>query len=532
MQLSVLACFLIALWYWFVNMDLGSLGRALGNCAFNGVLFGIIFGDVVKGTIIGATINIMYISVAAVGANMPADDSMAACIAIPVALATGLSPEEAVLLATPFGILGTFMDNIRRMINGYWNRKMNKDIDKLNFKGFLVNGLIGPLAVQFLVRVPITFAIVLGVARGTASILEIIPAWVMTGLSTLGGVLPGFGLVLCCTFIGKKDLLPFFVLGFFIFKAFGITNTVVAGILGFVIAYVFVKLSYRDDDEQMDFSMFKSTEWTGKMSKSESSRTGLRVILLHRFANSMEALYGTGVCWSLTPILRKIYGDNEEGLKEALHRHNLPYISEMCGGNCIIGAALAMEEEIAAGNAEVTGDDVVTLKSSLMGPFAGFGDSLLYSTFAPLFRTIFIPLAQAGSVFAGVFMEWAIRIICTIIGVWSFNLGYSTGKKSLLTILKGKTFKKLMLGAAVMGMFMLGVMGASYCKLNIAYEVYSETLGGAISLQSKLDSILPGMLPFILMLSVYRYFEKGGQYIKLILVCLVVALAGAFVGIF
>ena len=126
----------------------------------------------------------------------------------------------------------------------------------------------------------------------------------------------------------------------------------------------------------------------------------------------------------------------------------------------------------------------------------------------------------------------AILAVCTIIGVWSFNLGYSTGKKSLLTILKGKTFKKLMLGAAVMGMFMLGVMGASYCKLNIAYEVYSETLGGAISLQSKLDSILPGMLPFILMLSVYRYFEKGGQYIKLILVCLVVALAGAFVGIF
>ena len=57
MQLSVLACFLIALWYWFVNMDLGSLGRALGNCAFNGVLFGIIFGDVVKGTIPSLTVD-------------------------------------------------------------------------------------------------------------------------------------------------------------------------------------------------------------------------------------------------------------------------------------------------------------------------------------------------------------------------------------------------------------------------------------------------------------------------------------------
>ena len=83
-----------------------------------------------------------------------------------------------------------------------------------------------------------------------------------------------------------------------------------------------------------------------------------------------------------------------------------------------------------------------------------------------------------------------------------------------------------------MGMFMLGVMGASYCKLNIAYQVYSETLGGAISIQSKLDSILPGMLPLLMMLGVYKYFEKGGQYIKLILVCLVAALVGAYLGIF
>ncbi len=532
MQLSVFQCFLIAVWYWFVNMDLGSLGRALGNCAFNGVLFGILFGDITRGTIIGATINIMYISVAAVGANMPADDSMAACIAIPVALATGLEPEEAVLLATPFGILGTFMDNIRRMINGYWNRKMNKDIDKLNFKAWIVNGFIGPWAVQFLVRVPITFAIVLAVARGTESILEVIPTWVMTALSTLGGVLPGFGLVLCCTFIGKKDLLPFFVLGFYFYKSLGVTNSIVAGIFGFIIAYVFIKLAYRDDEEGLDFSMFKKTEWTGRMTKSESTKTALRVILLHRFANSLESLYGTGVCWALTPMLRKIYGDDEEGLKAALHRHNLPYISEMCGGNCIIGAALAMEEEIASGSTDVTGEDVVTLKSSLMGPFAGFGDSLLYSTFAPLFRTIFIPLAQAGSAFAGVFMEWAIRIICTVLGVWSFNLGYTTGKRSLVTILKGKTFKKIMLGAAVMGMFMLGVMGASYCKLNIAYEVYSETLGGAISIQSKLDSILPGLLPIVMMLGVYKYFEKGGQYFKLIVICLIIALVGAYFGIF
>ena len=31
MELSVLSCFLIAVWYWVINCDLGNLGRALMN---------------------------------------------------------------------------------------------------------------------------------------------------------------------------------------------------------------------------------------------------------------------------------------------------------------------------------------------------------------------------------------------------------------------------------------------------------------------------------------------------------------------
>lgn len=51
MELSVLSCFLIAVWYWVINCDLGNLGRALMNPCLNGVLFGLVFGDVVTGTI-------------------------------------------------------------------------------------------------------------------------------------------------------------------------------------------------------------------------------------------------------------------------------------------------------------------------------------------------------------------------------------------------------------------------------------------------------------------------------------------------
>lgn len=534
MELTLLQCFLIAVWYWFINMDLGNLGRALMNPCLNGVFFGFIFGDVVTGTIIGATINIMYISVAAVGANMPADDSLAAVVAIPVALTAGLDAQTAVLLATPFGILGTFMDNARRMVNGYWNRKAHRDAANLNFKGIRLDGFLGPWLVQFVIRVPIVFAIMVSVSKGTTAALDVMPQWVLTGLSTVGGILPGFGLVLCATFIGKKYLLPFFVLGFFVMKISGI-STLVAAIFGLIMAIAYVQLAYRSEDGEglgFDMSIFRQKGgFDGAITKKDSHKTAWRVILFHRFSNSLEAMYGTGVGFAMTPILRKLYAGQDEKLKEAIDRHMLPYISEMSLGNCIMGASLAMEEEIAAGSEEITGDDIVTLKSSLMGPFAGFGDSLVWSTYAPLVRTIFIPLAQGGSVIAALLMEPFIRLTACLASIWSFDLGYKTGKRSLIALLKGGMMKKVMVGAGVMGMFMLGAMGASYCNLNLALEVYSETLGGAISIQNSLDGILPGLLPFLMMMGVYGYFEKGGKYLKLILIVLVLSLVAAFFGI-
>ena len=529
MQLSVFQCFLCALWYWFINMDLGSLGRWLGNATFNGVLFGFLFGKPVQGTIIGATINIMYISTVAVGANLPADDSLAAVVAIPIALASNMDPQQAVLLATPFGVLGTFVDNVRRMLNGYWNRKAHKDVAAGKYNLLPIDGFWGPFAVQFVVRVPIAFVIMLSAARGTEAALSYFPAWVLNAFSVIGGILPGFGIVLCATFVGKNYLLPFFILGFFLARIWNM-STLVAGIFGACFAIIYVKLAFpaQEGEAGFDTSVFKTKlDENAKFTDKELNVVGARIMLLHRFDNCLESLYGTGVGWAMYPALKKVYADDEEGLKDAVDRHLLPYITEMALGGCIMGAALAMEEQIAAGETEITGDDIVNMKSSLMGPFAGFGDSLLYSTIAPLIRTVLIPFALEGSVIVGLLMEFSIRVACVLISMWSFKVGYKAGKRSILAMLRGGIVNKLMTGAGVMGMFVLGAMGSSYCKLSLKLTTHSEIVGD-ISVQQRIDGILPGLLPFLMMMGVYRYFQKGGQYLKLIVIVLVACLVLSF----
>ena len=532
MQLTLGICFLVAVYYWLCNTDLGSLGRALMNPSFIGVLFGLIYGDVVTGTIIGASINVMYISVAAVGANMPADDSLAACVAVPIALSQGLDPATAVLLAVPFGILGPFLDNLRRMVNGVWNGRAIASAQKKNYGGVTFAATLGPIAVQFLLRVPIITMVIWGASTGTAAVLDIIPAWIMTGLSVVGGVLPGFGLMLCATFIGRKNLLPFLIAGFFVMKVLGFPMLVCAA-FGVVMAIIYTQLAFpkQEGDDNLELAgLFKKTEFDGVVSKQLASKTSIRILLGHRFANSLESLYGTGVGWAMTPALRTLYKDSDEELIDAIERHMLPYISEMCMGNCIMGAALAMEEQKAAGE-EIEAEDIITMKSSLMGPFAGFGDSLLYGTLAPVIRTIFLPFAIGGSVIAGVLMEPLIRIGTVVLGMFSFNMGYKMGRKSIISLLKGGWLKKLMTGAGVLGMFMLGAMGASYTKLSLALEFANEELGTLYNLQAMLDGILPGLIPFILLMFTYRHFSKGGKYWKLIIGTLIGAMLLAFFGI-
>ena len=51
---------------------------------------------------------------------MPSDPALASAIAIPIALGVGMNAEAAVALAVPFGVLGVFMDQLRRTINATW----------------------------------------------------------------------------------------------------------------------------------------------------------------------------------------------------------------------------------------------------------------------------------------------------------------------------------------------------------------------------------------------------------------------------
>ena len=85
-----------------------TLSSVLGSPIFIGFCLGLYFDQVATGLSIGASIQLVYLGVILTGGNLPTDAVLAATIALPVALKTGLDADAAVALAVPFGVLGVF----------------------------------------------------------------------------------------------------------------------------------------------------------------------------------------------------------------------------------------------------------------------------------------------------------------------------------------------------------------------------------------------------------------------------------------
>ncbi|MEG0679150.1 MAG: PTS sugar transporter subunit IIC [Carnobacterium sp.] len=216
MQSTLLLALVTGLWYWFAAGLAGyTLFTTLKSPTFIGLILGLIWGDVNTGLVTGAGIEVIYLGMVAAGGNIPSDKALAALIAIPIVLQTGITTEVAISIAVPMGIIGVFINNLRRTGNAFLVHKADKYADAGNIKGVWHCATTYSLMFGFVLRFPIVFIVNYFGAGLVDQILEIIPVWVMNGLTVMGGVLPALGFATIIFIIGKKQYIPLFIIGFF-----------------------------------------------------------------------------------------------------------------------------------------------------------------------------------------------------------------------------------------------------------------------------------------------------------------------------
>lgn len=207
----------MGIYYWFSRLRLGyTFSSMLLQPVVIGVFVGLLTGNMVLSMQIGAGLQLVYLGVTSTpGGNVPSDPALAGCVAIPLGVLAGMKPEVAISLAIPFGVLGVFVDQLRRSTNAIWVHMADRYAEKANTKGILMAAFLFPALLGIVIRFPIVFVIdYLGV-DAVKTFMSVIPTWLMHSFEVMGGILPALGFAITLMVIGKKKLLPFFIVGFF-----------------------------------------------------------------------------------------------------------------------------------------------------------------------------------------------------------------------------------------------------------------------------------------------------------------------------
>ncbi len=97
---------------------------------FAGFLVGLVLGDPVMGTVLGATINLMYIGQISAGGAIPSDMCLAGVLGTALGITGGLSTEAALAVAVPLGLLGTLLFYGRMTLDCIWLHLAEKKVEK------------------------------------------------------------------------------------------------------------------------------------------------------------------------------------------------------------------------------------------------------------------------------------------------------------------------------------------------------------------------------------------------------------------
>lgn len=167
--------------------------------------------------------------------------------------------------------------------------------------------------------------------------------------------------------------------------------------------------------------------------------------------------------------------------------------------NLIVGANIALEEELG----EEAEETVVGLKTGMMGPFAGIGDTVFIAIYRAIVFSIASYMALEGNA-----VGLVIPLITGTIVLWvryKFTfLGYKQG--TMLATGFGDRMQLLTEGASILGLTVVGALIPSVVsyRLNLSFT-FGEV---ALNIQEMLDKILPGLVPLAVVFLSYWLLGK------------------------
>ena len=111
------------------------------------------------------------------------------------------------------------------------------------------------------------------------------------------------------------------------------------------------------------------------------------------------------------------------------------------------------------------------------------------------------------------------------------KMTYTKGRSAIKDIMSSKLMSNIIEGANILGMAMMGALTAS--MVNLAVAITANFDEATLSVQEKIDGIMPGVLSIgVLFIYYYLISKKHVSVAKLVFFTIVIALLCAAIGLF
>lgn len=252
--MSVVQAILLGILYWIGEANLPFVGLwTVQRPLVCGWIAGIILGDPLKGAMVGASINLVYLGFISAGGSMPADMALAGTLGAAFAITGNLDAETALALAVPIGLLGTLVWNCRMTLDSFFVHLGDRFVEKEQYNKIWIANIVLPQIMSAIICVvPAALAAYFGAAY-VQDFITMLSGTPLKIFQIIGGLMPALGIAITLQYIFKGESRVFLFLGFVVAVYSGLA-LLPLGIFALLCAIVYVQLRFRGGSDKANIA--------------------------------------------------------------------------------------------------------------------------------------------------------------------------------------------------------------------------------------------------------------------------------------
>lgn len=213
MEITIMQAILIGLWTAFCYAGM-LLGVYTNRCIFLSFGVGVILGDIPTALQCGAIGELAFMGFGVgAGGTVPPNPIGPGVIGTLMAITLpSVTPESALSISIPFAVAIQFLQTAIYTVRAGAPSSAAKALEERNFGKF---NRIANMTVWLFAVVGFALGFLGAFSMETLNkLVQIIPQWLLNGLSVAGGMLPAIGFAMIMSVMLKKEFIPFALLGY------------------------------------------------------------------------------------------------------------------------------------------------------------------------------------------------------------------------------------------------------------------------------------------------------------------------------